>query len=244
MEFYKCHNLGNDFILFYDIDYKLIDIKKLCSRKLNIGADGLIFLKKLKNNYKIKIFNKDGSEASCCGNALFCSFKFIYEKLSKNSKKVIIKTLSKKAIGIKEKDKISFYISPPKVLDRFSKKIDKKLLDFILIDSGVPHLVTFVKEIDDLDINYLSQKIKKFCKDVNIDFAKIEKEKISVRTYERGVEEETYSCGTAAIAVAKAHNFKKTTISFKYGNINVFFKNNRLKISSKPKIVFKGDLNI
>ncbi|KPK33086.1 MAG: hypothetical protein AMS24_02200 [Chlamydiae bacterium SM23_39] len=246
MEFYKCHNLGNDFILFYNVN-SFVDIKKLCFRKLNIGADGIIFLKKLKDCYKINIFNKDGSEALCCGNALFCSFKFIFEKLLKKDlkKEIMIKTLSKKALGLYEKGKICFYIDPPKIIDSFSKKIENKKFNFILVDSGVLHLVSFLKDIDSLDINYFAKKIKRFFKDgININFARIDKEKIFVRTYERGVEEETYSCGTAAIAVAKAYNFKKRKMAFKYGDIEVFFENDRLKISSNPKIVFKGDLNI
>lgn len=213
LEFSKFQGSGNDFIIIDDLkmafpSHNAQFIKNLCHRQLGIGADGLILIQHSSvADYKMRIFNNDGLEALMCGNGLRCLALYIYQNLKKNSKYLHIESLK----GIHQCSQEGAYIctslgSP--IIKELFKELETG--EFIhRIDTGVPHVVMFVQNLDREDFLETSRRIrfhKAFDPEgVNVNFACIgEDEEICVRTYERGVEEETLACGTGVSAVAVA----------------------------------------
>ncbi len=222
MEFYKIVGSGNDFVVVDNrknkITRKNILAKKVCQSKYGIGADGLIFLEKsLKANFKMRIFNPDGSEAEMCGNGLRCLVKFIKEKrLSKNTQHLNIETKA----GIYETIIKGKYISAKMFFSgnpnlNFSIDVHNKKINVHYVNTGVPHTVLFTEDIENLPIETMGPAIrfhKRFQPaGTNVDWVKvINPHSIKVRTYERGVEGETLACGTGVTAsVICAYLLKK-----------------------------------
>ncbi|MCM8804524.1 MAG: diaminopimelate epimerase [Candidatus Omnitrophica bacterium] len=213
MEFSKIVGSGNDFVIIDNREGKIKNKRdlaiKLCNRKFGIGADGLLFLENSnKADFKMRIFNPDGSEAEMCGNGLRCMLRFIYENSLTNKRKLKIETMAGildgeikgKNIKIKMKliGKLELNIKIP---------IDNEIIIGNYVNTGVPHTIIFVEDIEKVNISELGPKIrynKIFGeKGTNVDWVEIVKNGlIKIRTYERGVEEETLSCGTGSVASA------------------------------------------
>ncbi len=256
--FFKYNSNGNDFIIIdetknsYNFSKEII--KKICSRQFGIGADGLVLLQKSeKADFKMKIYNNDGLEANMCGNALLCIVKFIYDSIVKKSK-FLIETKSSIYETFVENKSVSFRSSFPKIVSENNQIILESLknLNFPVIDSGVLHGVIFFEKIDNLDVFNLGKKIrysKCFPEGINVNFCEMINDKeIKIRTYEKGVEDETYCCSTGALAVAweiyRKKNIKNTlTFHFKAGNVVVSIDKNGLKLNNKPNFAFKGSTN-
>ncbi len=213
MEFSKIVGSGNDFVV---IDNRKNIIKnrknlaiKLCNRKLGIGADGLLLLENSQMaDFKMRIFNPDGSEAEMCGNGLRCILRFINENLISKKKKLKIETkagildgeIKKKTIKIRIK-----IIEKPRLNIEIPINNEKIIGNYI--NTGVPHTVIFVDDIEKINIQKIGPEIrynKIFGKSgTNVDWVEIVKKNlIKIRTYERGVEGETLSCGTGTVASA------------------------------------------
>lgn len=196
--FHKYQGTGNDFILIDDRDeaFPLVSEKiiKLCHPKYGIGTDGLILLRPSeKGDFMMRIFNKDGSEAEMCGNGLRCLIQFIRD-LGIDGESFHIETM-KKIYPCKIKNgRIFVDMGIPEI-------IEKKGSDHLL-EVGVPHFVTFVDDLKQFDL----EARERFSDlGVNINYAKLDPFRvIRMRTFERGVEEETYSCGSGATATAMA----------------------------------------
>lgn len=248
-KFSKYQGTGNDFILIDDRD-KVFPIcsekiKKLCHPKYGIGTDGLILLRPSKEgDYMMRIFNKDGSEAEMCGNGLRCLVQFIRD-LGVDYESFQIETM-KKIYSCKIKNgRIYVEMGVPDI-------IEKRGSDFFL-EVGVPHFVTFVDDLKQFDL----EATKKFSNlGVNINYAKLEPFRvIRMRTFERGVEEETYSCGSGATATAMAAWMKfglsgLITIIFGSGEelqVEIALENENLKgitMSGNVSQVFEGKVYI
>lgn len=211
IKFTKMVAAGNDFIIA-ELRAKNSELrevaKKICGRRYGAGADGLLLLEKSKKaDFRMRIFNPDGSEPAMCGNGLRCAALYAHKnKIA--PRKMKIETLA----GIQEaevKDNIvKLKLSNPHGarLD-MPVEIDKKKVAVHFINTGVPHAVLFVDKIDAVDVARLGRFIRNhplFMPDgTNTDFVKAQKgSSISVRTYERGVEDETAACGTGAVASA------------------------------------------
>ena len=169
-------------------------ISKLCHRQYGIGTDGLILLRpSAKGDFSMRIFNSDGSEAEMCGNGLRCLIQFLND-LGEKKGKFEIET---------DKKIYSCKISEGGIrVDMGIPKIIKEMGLEMLLDVGVAHLVTFVKDLSQFD---LEAKDRFSVFGVNINYARIDPfNEIHIRTFERGVENETFSCGTGATAVCMA----------------------------------------
>ncbi len=196
--FSKYEGTGNDFILIDDRDRGFpIDsqkISKLCHRQYGIGTDGLILLQpSVEGDFSMRIFNQDGSEAEMCGNGLRCLVQFLID-LGAEKRKFSIET--QKKIYPCEIKNGSIYVDMgvPKILEKKGSEI--------LLEVGVPHFVTFVDELSRFD---REAKERFSIIGVNINYARIEPfNTIHMRTFERGVEDETFSCGSGATAVCTA----------------------------------------
>jgi len=262
VKFYKLQASGNDFILIEDATYTTSYLKKLakklCVRKFAVGADGLLAVKRLDGeNFLMRIFNPDGSEAEMCGNGARCVAFWIKKKNKIN--KLILHTKAGKIPAIVKGSYVKIkMVDPFNIKLNISLKVLRKKLQLNYINTGVPHAVLFVKNVDEIDVEKMGKKIrfhKKFAPSgANVDFVEIiHKRKIKVRTYERGVEEETLSCGTGVTASAiifglKYDQDKKIEVLTRSGEIlNVYFRKGNDKINDvwlegKAYYLYEGNL--
>lgn len=245
ISFYKYQGTGNDFIIidnrkaiFSKENTKLIH--KICDRKFGIGADGFILLENsVSYDFKMVYFNADGNQGSMCGNGGRCIVAFA-DKLGVISSKTTFEANGILYIATIEKDLVSLTMNDVENIESHK--------DYLFLDTGSPHHVTFKKEVSKIDVFQKGKEIRNgspyFEKGTNVNFAEqINENTFKVRTYERGVENETLSCGTGVTAVAIAsHKLKKTnsnTIHLQTlgGNLEVSFE---AEINSYKNVVLKG----
>jgi diaminopimelate epimerase len=205
VQFHKYQGTGNDFIILDNRDGKYNTItndhvRRLCDRRLGIGADGLMLLNEKKGyDFEMKYHNSDGKESSMCGNGGRCIVKFAYNLDIHKSEYKFIAVDGEHIAEIDTDGTVSL-----KMID--VDQIKKFKGDFIL-NTGSPHYVKLTNDVMDMDVYKKGHEIR-YSKDfeqegINVNFVEqAEEDKIIVRTYERGVEDETYSCGTGVVASA------------------------------------------
>ncbi len=206
LHFHKYQGTGNDFILADNRtnEYTSLtsqQIKKLCDRRFGIGADGLMLLNEKSGfDFEMKYYNADGKEGSMCGNGGRCMAKFAWHL---GIRKEMYRFLA--ADGVHEAEIDMDGIISLKMKD--VKTIRKFHGDFI-VDTGSPHYVKMVNHVMEMDIFKKGSEIrhsKEFEEEgINVNFVEQsdDVDRIIVRTYERGVEDETFSCGTGVTAAA------------------------------------------
>jgi len=254
--FYKYQATGNDFIII-DNRLKVFDkndtklVAKLCNRRIGIGADGLILLESDNEfDFRMVYFNADGNQSTMCGNGGRCIVSFA-KKLN-----VICHSTNFLAIDGTHEAKINNNMVELKMND---VSVIKKIENGYFINTGSPHYVILRSHISKIDVQKEGRLIRNneiFKKEgVNVNFVEIfDENRFFVRTYERGVEAETLSCGTGATAVAIAmHACKKTfsnnlIIETRGGKLEVNFSENRSNysevwLSGPCEFVFKGVIN-
>ena len=232
ISFAKMSGAGNDFILIdKDVHHNLVLsnelISRLCDRHNGIGADGIITVSdSLKYDFEMEYYNADGSTGSLCGNGARCAISFAARKLSLNDK---IRFLSNGVFytGEINGDKVRFYFNEPKKLKtNFKIKAAGQLISADYIDTGSPHVVIRINDlakdpskpaecysnINEVPVFTLGREIRYLSEfapgGTNVNFIFIDEGKLYIRTYERGVENETLSCGTGSAASALISFFK------------------------------------
>jgi diaminopimelate epimerase len=235
LKFSKYQGTGNDFIM---IDERHLNgfalgikhIQALCNRRFGIGADGLIMIKfDEQSDFYVDYYNADGSQ-SFCGNGARCSVKFAQEiGLIENI--CVFNAID----GLHEAE----IMANGAVKLRMSAVENIQALEnhCFVLDTGSPHYVQFVTHLEDLDIVHFGREIRYSpsytASGINVNAAQISGDCIEVRTYERGVEDETFSCGTGVTAVALAaaqHDTKNqgtSTIKTKGGMLQVHWAKNK-----------------
>jgi len=283
MRFTKMHGLGNDFILINCIEEHVEDpsglAKDLCDRHFGVGADGiLLVLPSDCADFRMRLFNHDGSEGEMCGNGIRCFAKYVYARGLSKKEKLNIETLD----GTKEVEltvqrgrveSIKVDLGVPKLRRKevpvaqgnpetimLGEEVnipDYGKLKITAVNTGVAHAVLFVEDIEKIDVIRLGSLIRNFRKlfpeGTNVNFAQIlGRDHLKVRTYERGVENETLACGTGAAAVSvsaallnKIDPTKTLKLEFKKGEFQIKVKMEKGKIenvymSGPAKIVFEG----
>ena len=223
LEFQKFCGAGNDFIIIDNRNFKQT-IKnradfavKYCRRGLSIGADGVIFIENSSiSDFKMSLFQPDGSQAEMCGNGGRCAAKYAYLNGITNKEMKFETPAGLIEAFIFEKS-VSVKLTQPAGLKLNSVvKLDDLNLSFEygFINTGVPHTVIIADNLENVDIKNIGNKIR-FHKDfqpagTNVNFIKFNGDNsISVRTYERGVEDETLACGTGSTASALIASLKK-----------------------------------
>lgn len=213
--FSKYSGCGNDFILIDNRQniFPTVDkcfIRKLCQRRIGIGADGIILLEISKiADFGMRIFNADGSEAEMCGNGIRSLGRYIRD-LGNPEEEFTIEVLGRIFPLKLEGSLISVTMGPPSRVDwSLQIPLKKEQLTVDFLDTGVPHVVIFAPNIKDIDLAYLGPAIRYHSqfspRGTNVNLASIgDRGELSIRTYERGVEDETLACGTGAAAVALA----------------------------------------
>lgn len=230
INFTKYQGAGNDFILVdnrekvFPVDYNLIE--KLCDRRFGIGADGLMLLENEEGyDFKMRYFNSDGREASMCGNGGRCIVAFA------------------KQIDIIKEHTRFIAVDGEHLADIMPNGVKLKMMDvsdieigegYFYMNTGSPHYVKFIETHDNFDTYKEGYSIRyndRFRKEgTNVNFVSdISEGNINVSTYERGVEEETYACGTGCVASALSKAIQEGKDSGKYdivtkgGDIKVYF---------------------
>ncbi|TAF66695.1 MAG: diaminopimelate epimerase [Cytophagales bacterium] len=256
LHFHKYQGTGNDFIMIDNRQHFFIPdknrIAQLCHRRFGIGADGLILLENTKEaDFLMRYYNADGSEGSMCGNGGRCTVQFAADL------KIIKQKTTFMAIDGLHEAFIEKGLVKLKMKD--VEGIEKDPQNAYFLDTGSPHYVAFVENLDSFDVYQEGKKIRyndRFQeKGTNVNFVeKINQETIYVRTYERGVEDETYSCGTgvtaAAIVFSTLEKKKQIQIQTKGGNLSVSFEQigndtfQQIYLVGLAKKVFEGSLNI
>lgn len=211
--FAKYSGCGNDFILIdnriRNLSFPIQTIQRLCNRQQGIGADGLIFLETSHLDgilYRMRIFNADGSEAEMCGNGLRCLAHYI-RSIEQTPQKFRIETMHQQMEVSFNQDLVNVSMPSPSPKYLKTLAIGQKEFPLHCIDTGVPHAVLFVEDIEQDNIFDVAPTIRfhqEFQpKGTNVNFAKVlPDQSVAIRTYERGVEQETLSCGTGAVAAA------------------------------------------
>jgi diaminopimelate epimerase len=204
--FFKYHGGGNDFIFIYDPNKNFNDspdfIHTLCMRQTGIGADGLILIHNAKKegvDFEMRYFNADGYEGSMCGNGGRCAVAFA-KKMGIIQNKAYFHGIDGFHHGqiIKEegnKHEVSIQMINVNSIIPFESGY--------FLNTGSPHVVIFVQNIEDYDVIKEGKRIRyhsDFPQGTNVNFVEIKEDHIFVRTFERGVEDETLSCGTGVTA--------------------------------------------
>jgi diaminopimelate epimerase len=228
LSFSKYHGSGNDFVIIdnrpnkfkYRGFLKQAIIAGICHRQYGIGADGMILLQsERKADFRMEYYNSDGKEGSLCGNGSRCVVAFAHQSgiiKEKQATFMAVDGLHKAAITDISQNKYEVSVQ---LNDATAPKIIKPGEYFI--DTGSPHLVIFNEHLWKIDVNQAGREIRNSSPwavdGVNVNFAKIiDSQTVAVRTYERGVERETLSCGTGAVAAAISswyYNKKKQAIT-------------------------------
>lgn len=254
--FNKYQGAGNDFIIidnrkgrFNPADSELI--KRLCDRRFGIGADGLILISgSSEYSFEMKYFNSDGFEGSMCGNGGRCSADFaLRHGITCNN--MIFKAIDGTHKALKEKGIIRLQMN--------DVKETRLIKDNYFINTGSPHYILFKPDINSIDVFTEGKKIRlsdDFAPGgTNVNFVQITDSGIYVRTFERGVEDETLACGTgvtaSAIATVLSGKSDKNSVDVrtKGGNLNVEFKISGSQVtdvwlSGPATFVFEGEVEI
>tara|TARA_Y100001935_G_scaffold227743_1_gene206246 strand:+ start:144 stop:923 length:780 start_codon:yes stop_codon:yes gene_type:complete len=257
ISFTKYNGAGNDFIVIDDrlnnLSLTKSQIFNICSRNVGIGADGLILIKESnKTDFKIHHYTSDGNPGSLCGNGSRCAILYAYRN------NIINKHTEFEAFdGIHKAEIIN------DELISMQMKLNSRIIENdygIWVDTGSPHLIVETANTDDLDVRSIGRSIRYndyYKKEgVNVNFVeRISDEVFKIRTYERGVEDETRACGTGSTASAICMNYIGKTRSNKMkmkclgGDLEVkFLKRNKkyseISITGPAKFVFEGIINI
>ena len=275
IKFTKMHGLGNDYVYIDAINQKIENESSLAkfvsNRHFGIGSDGLILICKSEiADFKMRMFNSDGSEAEMCGNGIRCVGKFVYDKGLTNKTTVKIETLA----GIKtlilntkdgkvetarvdmgepilEAEKIPV-ISTEKPVKNLELEAENKKFKFTCVSMGNPHAITIVENTKEFDVEKYGKVLeidKAFPKKANIEFAQIlDRQNINMRVWERGAGE-TLACGTGACATAVACNLngltdRKVNIELLGGTLNIEWNetDNHIYMTGPAVTVFDGEL--
>jgi diaminopimelate epimerase len=203
---------GNDFIVIDNRQLKIKNLvpfaKQICALHTGIGADGiLLFENSRKADFKMRIINSDGSEAEACGNGFRCIALYAKEKMgypAKFSFESISGIIQAEVKGNRVKVELA---KPSDFRERSEIMVLGHRLHYSFINTGVPHTVIFVEGLSKIDVVGLGRAIRYHenfkPKGTNVNFVEVKSAKeIQVRTYERGVENETLACGTGSTASA------------------------------------------
>lgn len=257
-KFYKYQGAGNDFILI-DHTHSILentdkqDIEHLCHRRFGVGADGLMFVTKHKDyDFEMHYFNADGKLGSMCGNGGRCIVAFA------------------KQLGIIDRETNFLAVDGPHYarISENGEWVDLQMIDVSIIDrdeeayvlnTGSPHYVAIQNNLKDFDVFNEGKNIRYNQtyseKGINVNFVEDRGDHLFVRTYERGVEDETYACGTGVTAVAMAmakhknqNGHIKTDIKVLGGDIKIEFDYDGLNFTNvflcgPAKLVFEGEVD-
>ncbi|MBQ7402684.1 MAG: diaminopimelate epimerase [Lentisphaeria bacterium] len=204
--FDKMQGAGNDFVVTHDaaVPRECDAVAKICDRKYGIGSDGLIVLSQADEKIRFEFWNPDGAKAEMCGNGLRCAMEYAsYHGLTQSGEAVFLTDS-----GVLTAERLypgMIRIRMPDASEPVMKTVSG--YDCFVTKVGVPHAVVEVKDLENLDVKKAGSKLRYaegFAPEgTNIDFVEVlDSDHLKIRTYERGVEDETLACGTGVTASA------------------------------------------
>ena len=277
MEFTKMQGCGNDYVYVNGFENKIDNPNKLSEivsdRHFGIGSDGLIIINPSEvADFKMCMYNADGSEGKMCGNGIRCVAKYVYDFKLTDKDVITVETLS----GIKtlklnvengkvktvrvnmgapilECDKVPVKYDDEKMINK-PVKVDGKTFNITCVSMGNPHAVTFINDTDNLEIEKIGPKFENneiFPDKVNTEFIQIiDKNTVKMRVWERG-SGETFACGTGACAsvVASVLNRlteNKVTVKLLGGDLEIEYNQdeNTVYMTGPARVVFTGEYDI
>jgi diaminopimelate epimerase len=261
IKFSKLCATGNDFILVDNREKILtgneIDFfRRICQRRLSVGADGVLLLEKsAHHHFSMRYFNSDGSLGEMCGNgARALAFYAFTHRIA--PAEVTFDVLGIVYRALIRGNSVQLIMPPPLEIREYPGVIqEKEFEEGGFLNVGVPHYVIFVPDVKSVNVNFLGKKYRYHNAfrptGTNVNFVQIaEKDKIFIRTYERGVEEETLSCGTGTISSAiLAVRQKQCSLPLKVkssaGFLFVHFDNpiSEIILEGDVKEIYSGELN-
>lgn len=256
LQFYKYQGTGNDFVIMDNRDGHIAlsteQINHICDRRFGIGADGLMLLNTLTGyDFEMKYYNADGKESSMCGNGGRCLTRFAFDRGIRKNKYHFLASDGEHEAEIDDKNWIRLKMKDVNGISNHSGDA--------VLDTGSPHYIRTVQDILELDVFTEGRNIRNskefITKGINVNFVEQQPKHIVVRTYERGVEDETFSCGTGVTAAALvfAHNekgFNRVEIKTKGGNLAVEFDKindqqfRNIWLCGPAEFVFQGEIKI
>ncbi len=273
MRFWKMHGLGNDYVVIDNREEKISGkqaaelAKRLCERRLSVGADGLLLVSNSKvGDVKIRIFNADGSEAEMCGNGIRCFAKYCYENSIAPKQEFTVETLSglkhvwltikngevsavKVDMGAPNWERSSLPMLGQGTCINENLDINGEAYKVTCLSIGNPHCIIFVDKVDDFPVEQIGPKVenhKAFPKRTNVGFVQVlNPDELKVRVWERGCGE-TLACGTGSCAAVAAANKlgkvgNKVTVHVLGGDLQVEVAKS-LFLSGAAEKVFEGTL--
>lgn len=278
IKFTKMHGLGNDYVYIdataktgQKIENESTLAKFVSDRHFGIGSDGLILICDSDvADFKMRMFNYDGSEAEMCGNGIRCVGKFVYDKGLTNKNPITVETLAGiKVLNFNIKDgkvetvKVDMgepilipekipVISEEEIVKNLKLKVLDKEFKFTCVSMGNPHAITIVDNVKDFDIEKYGPVLEcdeHFPRRANIEFIElVDKNNIKMRVWERGAGE-TLACGTGACASAVACNLneytgEKITVELLGGKLNIEWSehDNHIYMTGPATTVFEGEI--
>lgn len=258
IEFYKYQGTGNDFIILdhYHKEAPALtskQIHRLCDRRFGIGADGLMILAKKEGyDFEMIYYNADGNASSMCGNGGRCLTKFAWHQGIHKSSYHFIASDGEHFSEIETNGKVKLKMKDVDTVDEHS--------GHAILDTGSPHYVKFSSNVAEIDVVTAGREIRysnHFASEgINVNFVETtDEDSIYVRTYERGVEDETLSCGTGvtAAALVSAHNengFNRVEVQTKGGKLSVEYDKtgehnySNIWLCGPAELVYKGEISI
>ncbi len=254
--FFKYQGTGNDFVMIDNRDLRIkredIDLVQfLCDRKFGIGADGLILLQEKEGyDFEMVYFNADGKESTMCGNGGRCITAFAAHLGIIDTQCTFLAIDGPHEARIDKDNRVELKMIDVLEIERGE--------DYYLLNTGSPHYVIFVEDIDDINVVENGQAIRysnRFRKEgVNVNFVEVSEKALIIATYERGVEDETLSCGTGVVASAISYairhpELKEVAVVTKGGNLSVRLEHSpdgtfsNLWLCGKGTLVFQGKIN-
>ncbi len=264
--FCKMQGTGNDFVMIdcmeNEFSYSLPVLSQyLCDRHYGVGADGVILIEKSDvADFKMRIFNQDGTEAQMCGNGIRCFAKYVFEKEKIDKTEFLIETdsgVKRVELELENKKVISVTVNMGEAeLDhlKYIIEIEEKQYQVYPISMGNPHAVCFVNNLDDFEVSKIGpilENYKYFPNKTNVEFVEIvDRKNIKLRVWERGVGE-TNSCGTGAcagsmIAIYEKYTDSEVTVDLRGGKLQTFYDkfNHTIKLKGPAEFVFEGNIEM
>ncbi|MFH1976882.1 MAG: diaminopimelate epimerase [Pseudomonadota bacterium] len=265
LAFFKMSGSGNDFILI-DNRNNVVDesgltsfIRNVCRRKMSAGADGLILIENSDSaDFKWRYYNSDGGRAEMCGNGARCAARFAYlNKIAGSDMSFVTDAGIVHAQVRGDKVKVKM-VDPSDFKQDYTIKLKNGILTVSSINTGVPHVVVTMDSIDDVDVVGIGREVRlhnKFAPaGTNVNFiTRVKNGSFSIRTYERGVEDETLACGTGSIASALVTASKDKVVSplnivtRSGGILTIYYKEDNgrfhdIYLEGDARIIYKGKL--
>ncbi len=259
--FVKMHGNGNDFIVVDEFNEAAVKRKALfaagaCDRRFGIGADGVLFVSRANDaDLKMRLFQPDGSEAEMCGNGIRCLVAYAVDAGHVKRGNVVVRTKGGKRKVIARKNSVIVDMGKP-LFARHAIPAQGTGEEFVetmygvvvsAVNTGVPHAIVFDDKFED-KFEELAPKIRNdpiFPHGVNVSFVQVDGNMLFIRTYERGIERETLSCGTGAVAAAAVANQMgligtRTTVNTQGGSLLITLRDGHAFMEGPTETVYKG----